>query len=110
MDVYVNNYPMDHRLLKHLQPSLRLQRLRQRSKYNPDFYMLAITRDLKYYIETKQVRFEEIEPLLRQKVGENPEIYISLHVDESVPMKEVVRVMNIAKDNKYKLILATRAK
>lgn len=71
---------------------------------------VAITRDLKYYIETKQVRFDEIEPLLRQKVGENPEIYISLHVDESVPMKEVVRVMNIAKDNKYKLILATRAK
>ncbi len=71
---------------------------------------LAITKDLKYYIETKQVRFEDIEPLLQQKLGQNPDIYISLHVDESVPMKEVVKLMNIAKDNKYKLILATRAK
>ncbi|MGV8827134.1 MAG: ExbD/TolR family protein [Breznakibacter sp.] len=71
---------------------------------------LAITKDLKYYIETKQVQFEDIEPLLQQKLGQNPDIYISLHVDESVPMKEVVKLMNIAKDNKYKLILATRAK
>ena len=71
---------------------------------------LAITKDLKYYIETKQVRFEDIEPLLQQKLGQNPDIYISVHVDESVPMKEVVKLMNIAKDNKYKLILATRAK
>ena len=71
---------------------------------------LAITKDLKYYIETKQVQFEDIEPLLQQKLGQNPDIYISLHVDESVPMKEVVKLMNIAKDDKYKLILATRAK
>jgi biopolymer transport protein ExbD len=71
---------------------------------------VSITRDLKYYIETKQVRFNEIEALLQQKLGQNPDIYISLHVDEDVPMKEVVKLMNIAKDNKYKLILATRAK
>lgn len=70
---------------------------------------VAITGDLKYYIETKQVNFQDIEPLLKQKLGQNPDIYISLHVDESVPMKEVVKIMNIAKENQYKLILATRA-
>ena len=36
-----------------------------------------------------------------------PEPTIALHVDENVPMKEVVKVMNIAKNNRYKLILAT---
>ncbi|PZX13432.1 biopolymer transport protein ExbD [Breznakibacter xylanolyticus] len=69
---------------------------------------VSITKDLRYFIETKQVSFEEIEPSLQQKLGESPDIYISLHVDESVSMKEVVKVMNIAKENKYKLILATR--
>jgi biopolymer transport protein ExbD len=69
---------------------------------------VAITSDLKYYVEKTPVAFEQIEPTLQQKLGANPEIYISLHVDESVPMKEVVKVMNIAKKNKYKLILATR--
>lgn len=69
---------------------------------------VSITDDLKYYIEKVPVSFEQIEPMLQQKLGSNPEIYISLHVDEMVPMKEVVKVMNIAKKNKYKLILATR--
>jgi biopolymer transport protein ExbD len=32
---------------------------------------------------------------------------LSLHVDKSVPMEEVVKVMNIAKDNKFRVILAT---
>jgi len=71
---------------------------------------VSITRDIKFFVEERQVSFNQIEPLLREKVGQNPETYISLHVDENVPMKEVVRVMNIAKRNKYKLILATRAK
>lgn len=71
---------------------------------------VAISKDLRYYVETKQVPFDQLEAVLQQKLGDNPDIYISLHVDENVPMKEVVKVMNIAKDNKYKLILATRAK
>jgi biopolymer transport protein ExbD len=71
---------------------------------------VSITRNLEYYVEEQRVSFSEIEPMLKQRVGENPEIYISLHVDENVPMKEVVKVMNIAKRNEYKLILATRAR
>jgi biopolymer transport protein ExbD len=69
---------------------------------------VSITGDLKYYIETKRVNFEDLEPMLQQRLGQESDIYISLHVDESVPMKEVVKVMNIAKENKYKLVLATR--
>ncbi len=71
---------------------------------------VSITKDLRYYVETKRVNFDQLEPTLQAKLGENSEIYISLHVDENVPMKEVVKVMNIAKKNKYKLILATRSK
>lgn len=71
---------------------------------------VSITKDLRYYVETKRVEFSELEPMLQAKLGEQPDLYIALHVDETVPMKEVVKVMNIAKKNKYKLILATRAK
>ena len=34
---------------------------------------------------------------------------VSLHCDKTVAVDEVVKVMNIAKDNGYKLILATSA-
>lgn len=71
---------------------------------------VSITADLRYYIETKRVSYDELEPALTAKLGEQPETYIALHVDETVPMREVVKVMNIAKKHKYKLILATRAK
>ena len=71
---------------------------------------VSVTADLRYYVETKRVSFDELEPTLQAKLGQNEDMYIALHVDESVPMREVVKVMNIAKKNKYKLILATRAK
>ncbi len=71
---------------------------------------VSITKDLRYYVESRRVKYEELEPTLQAKLGANDDMYIALHVDENVPMKEVVKVMNIAKKNKYKLILATRAK
>ena len=71
---------------------------------------VSITAALRYYVETKRVSYDELEPALQAKLGQEPDMYIALHVDETVPMREVVKVMNIAKKNKYKLILATRAK
>ncbi|MGD9557728.1 MAG: ExbD/TolR family protein [Mangrovibacterium sp.] len=72
---------------------------------------VSITADLKYYVnvdgELKRVAFHEIEPALRQSIGSNEEAYISLHADKSVPFDEVVKVMNIAQRNRYKLIVAT---
>ncbi len=71
---------------------------------------VSITRDLQYYIEDQQVAFEDLEAALRQKIGPSEETYISLHTDKTVPIEHVVKVMNIAKNNQYKLILATNPK
>ena len=72
---------------------------------------VSITADLKYYVNTgktvDRVAFHEIEPALQKAIGSNPEAYVSLHADKSVPIEQVVKVMNIAKRNKYKMILAT---
>jgi len=72
---------------------------------------ISITKDIKFYVNNNgkpvQVNFTEIEPFLRQTLGNQPEMYISLHAEKSVPIEEVVKLMNIAKRNKYKMILAT---
>ena len=68
---------------------------------------VSITRDAQFYIETRRVSIAELENELYNRLKNEPEPTVSLHVDENVPMKEVVKVMNIAKDNRYKLILAT---
>ncbi len=68
---------------------------------------VSITSNFEYYIERDRVSFEDLEPLLKAKMQNEREPTVSLHVDKSVPVEEVVKVMNIAKDNGYKLILAT---
>ncbi len=72
---------------------------------------ISITEDLNYYVETTQVPFEDIEGILLHKFQSQgiEEPTISLHCDQNIPVHAMVRVMNIAKDNKWKLILATQA-
>ncbi len=75
---------------------------------------ISITKDLKYYIndngQLKRVAFQEIEPFLQNRYGVgNDDIFISLHADKSVAWEEVVKIMNIARRNKYKMIAATSA-
>ena len=52
--------------------------------------------------------FEDIEPFLQSVVLAEPEMYIALYADESVPYREIVKVLNIANKNKFKLVIATR--
>ncbi|HKL32614.1 MAG TPA: biopolymer transporter ExbD [Tangfeifania sp.] len=73
---------------------------------------ISITKDLQYYVNDdgalKRVSFSEIEPFLQNRYGVgNDDIYISLHADKSVPWDEIVKIMNIARRNKYKMIAAT---
>ncbi|PLX11464.1 MAG: biopolymer transporter ExbD [Marinilabiliales bacterium] len=72
---------------------------------------ISITKDLNYYVETTQVPFEDIEGILLNRFQTQgiEEPTISLHCDQNIPVHAMVKVMNIAKDNKWKLILATQA-
>lgn len=71
---------------------------------------VSITSELQYYVESDAVMFADLERVIQSKLTGIAEPMISLHCDKSVPIEEVVKVMNIAKNNKYKLILATSPK
>ncbi|MEA3317481.1 MAG: biopolymer transporter ExbD [Bacteroidota bacterium] len=73
---------------------------------------ISINKELNFFIETQQVPFEDIEDILKHKfLSENiEEPAISLHAQKSVPIEEVTKIMSMAKDNSWKLILATSAK
>lgn len=73
---------------------------------------ISITKDLKYYIndngKLNRVAFREIEPFLQDRYGVgNDDIFISLHAEKTVPWEEIVKIMNICRRNKYKMIAAT---
>jgi len=63
-----------------------------------------------YHIDgdEKPVRFGEVEDELVGLLQNEEDPTFSIYADETVPVKEVVAVMNIAKRNHYKVILATR--
>lgn len=52
--------------------------------------------------------FEEITPFLQDSYAKEPEMFVALYADETVPYKEIVRILNIANQNKFKMVLATR--
>jgi biopolymer transport protein ExbD len=73
---------------------------------------VSITKDLRYYLEKTEIPFANLEKELqrnlrayRLKYNEDPTI--SLYADRTVPLEYVVKVMNIARRNNYKMILAT---
>jgi biopolymer transport protein ExbD len=71
---------------------------------------VSITSDLQLFVENQAVTIDELENVLKQKLGSNPETYIALHADKTVPFDNVVQVLNIAQKNNYKLIIATAPK
>lgn len=74
---------------------------------------VTIDADLRYFIavgneQDRQVGFEEIAPFLATTIDQNPEMFVALYADETVPYSEVIRILNIAVENKYQMVLATR--
>ncbi len=69
---------------------------------------VSINSRLEYFVETTPIPYSELENILKVKLRNTPEPCISLHAEKSVPIDEVVKVMTIAKNNNYKLILATQ--
>ena len=58
--------------------------------------------------DEQPVPFTEVEDDLVDLLQNEEDPTFSIYADESVPVKEVVSVMNIAKRNHYKVILATQ--
>jgi biopolymer transport protein ExbD len=74
---------------------------------------VTIDAALNYYVafgnqSEVQVSFDEIAPFLQSCYEKEPEMFVALYADESVPYKEIVKILNIANENKYKMVLATR--
>lgn len=71
---------------------------------------ISVTKDLQYFLGGEPISFWKIERSLKEILLNEPETYIALHVDESVPFSIVGKVRDIAIRNKFKLILATQPK
>jgi biopolymer transport protein ExbD len=68
---------------------------------------VSISAGLAYYVGTNRVNFIDMEPMLVNLLKNEADPTIVLHTDKSVPVEHVVKIMNIARNHKFKVILAT---
>ncbi|WP_115463158.1 ExbD/TolR family protein [Winogradskyella aurantiaca] len=69
---------------------------------------VSIKKDLTYYIDQKRVGVASLERQLVDALSSQDQPTIVLRAEESVPVENVVKVMDIANRNKFKVILAVR--
>lgn len=69
---------------------------------------VSIKEDLTYYIDQKQINTPELESELINLLQEEESPTIVLRAEKSVPIDNVVQVMDIANRNKFKVILAVK--
>jgi len=86
--------------------------LPQSSSKNTETTTLSVSIEKKdnvinYYIDKEEVEFEKLEVKLIIKLRETKDKGIVLNTDKSVEIEHVVKVMEIAYDNEFKLVLAT---
>ncbi|MEA4917903.1 biopolymer transporter ExbD [Proteiniphilum sp.] len=89
-----------------------LPRSQQQAQAKP-ITRVTIDKDLNYYIanaheKERQVPFEAITPFLQSAYTADPNIFVALYADETIPYREIVRVLDIANQNRFKMVLMTR--
>ena len=89
-----------------------LPRSQQQAQAKP-ITRVTIDQDLNYYVANanereRLVAFEEITPFLQSVYSADPDIFVALYADESVPYREIVRILDIANQNRFKMVLMTR--
>ena len=69
---------------------------------------VSIKKDLTYYIDQKRVGISVLESELIAALSKETTPTIVLRAEKSVPIDNVVKVMDIANRNKFKVILAVK--
>lgn len=71
---------------------------------------VSVTSDLVYHIDNQVVPYESLEPLLQAQMQTGEDVTIMLYADGTVPIQNVIAVMDVANRLKIKLVLATEPK
>ncbi len=75
---------------------------------------IGISENGEYTIARKKekaqpILFEELEMTLLNEQAVDSSFYIALYADENVPYKEIVKILDIANENRMKLVIATKS-
>ena len=69
---------------------------------------LAVTKDHKYFIDSKEVAYANLEAELKTKIGDRSEPAVVIHVDKELLYQDFIDVMQLGDRLKCKMICATQ--
>lgn len=69
---------------------------------------LAVTLDHKYYVDSKEVAFGDLESALSEKIAGRTEPAVVIHVDKDLLYQDFIDMMQIGDRLKCKMICATQ--
>jgi biopolymer transport protein ExbD len=70
---------------------------------------ISITKDLKFFVNNDPVNFEDLEKKLNTQVKDIANTTVVIRCDNTVPVQQLVNVLQIGNKLKIKMILATKA-
>ena len=70
---------------------------------------ISITKDLKFFVNNDPVNFENLEKKLNTQVKDIANTTVVIRCDNTVPVQQLVNVLQIGNKLKIKMILATKA-
>jgi len=68
---------------------------------------VSVTKDKKYYIDSHEINFNEIEPLLKSRIITLQEPTIILRLEYSLTVQDMIDVLEIGNRLKVKMVIAT---
>lgn len=71
---------------------------------------VSITGDLTYHVDKQAVSYDDLEQTLLSQIVPGEEVTIMLYAENTVPIQNVISVMDVANRLKIKLVLATEPK
>jgi biopolymer transport protein ExbD len=71
---------------------------------------VSVTQDLQYYVNNKPIAFDQMEGVLAAELKKSSDATVVLRCDNTLPIQELVNILEIGNKLNVKMILATKAK
>ena len=68
---------------------------------------ISVTKDKKYYIDSHQINFDDIEPLLKARISILKEPTIILRMESTLTVQDLADLLEIGTRLKVKMVMAT---
>ena len=68
---------------------------------------LTMTKEKNYYVNNTQVPFEALEAQLKKEMTHDPDAFIMLRFDNTLPIQDLVNVLSLGNKLNSKMIIAT---